>query len=209
MSCTSCFRFPCICSTSWLCPAPLVGTQRKLFYTFFPGMLAVLFAGLSCLCGNMNWFTKLAKPCCLCGIGTCWWFGIGVIMLFVMGYASWLVDQSSAPAAYPKAKTMGMRFYWLTVALNLLWILVFFLAHDLSTSFIIQLWATVFSCLTSYFFYLVNCKAGWFMLTASFWSGLQLYCQYMLFCLNIHSSWLRPFLRSVRGTIKDMLPFSD
>jgi hypothetical protein len=90
----------------------LVGTQRKLFYTFFPGALMVLFAALSCCCGNMSWFAKLAKPCCFCGIGTCWWFGIGVVMMIVMGYASWLVDQSPAPAACPQAKAMGMRFYW-------------------------------------------------------------------------------------------------
>lgn len=202
------------CTSNFGCNflSQLTACQKKILFICGPATFFLIVVALSTFCcGEISWFNGLSKPSCwFCGVGSCWWFAVGLLMLNIMGYASWLVyDTVPVGSCQVRAKIMGLRFYWVTLAVSSLWVLDFFLAKNLSVSFVLQLVVLIMSSLTTYFFWEVNCQAGMIMFIVTFWSSVQAYCQYELFCLNIKTSWWRPFGRAIRETIKRLVRGHD
>lgn len=127
--------------------------------------------------GSVERYADIAKPP-LSPPG--WLFPVVWTVLYIlMGVAFYLVWQSDSPS-----KPTAFRFYFIQLAMNFVWPILFFNlgAYGFSFLWIVILW--IFILLTTLTFYKADKRAGYLMLPYLLWVAFAAYLNFGVYILN-------------------------
>lgn len=127
--------------------------------------------------GSVERYADIAKPP-LSPPG--WLFPVVWTVLYIlMGVAFYLVWQSDSPS-----KPTAFRFYFIQLAMNFVWPILFFNlgAYGFSFLWIVILW--IFILLTTLTFYKADKRAGYLMLPYLLWVAFAAYLNLGVYILN-------------------------
>lgn len=127
--------------------------------------------------GSVERYADIAKPP-LSPPG--WLFPVVWTVLYIlMGVAFYLVWQSDSPS-----KSTAFRFYFIQLAMNFVWPILFFNlgAYGFSFLWILILW--IFILLTTLTFYKADKRAGYLMLPYLLWVAFAAYLNFGVYILN-------------------------
>lgn len=150
---------------------------KKLLFNL---ALPLVTGGLSSLlAGGMGGYKNLNQPP-LAPPG--WVFPVVWTILFLaMGYAAYRVQISDAG---PEQKSRAMMAYYVQLALNFLWSILFFRfdAYLLAFVELLLLWAAI--CVTMWKFYRIDERAGDLLLPYLLWVTFAAYLNLGIYLLN-------------------------
>lgn len=139
------------------------------------GILGIPFT----LAGMHGWYQALQKPA-LNPPG--WIFGpVWTVLFFLMGIALYLVWNRTQ---LQKQETRAMTWFFVQLALNILWTFFFFFLRAPALAFfeIILLWLAI--AVTIYHFWRVSVVAGLLLIPYLAWVSFATYLNFMLWRLN-------------------------
>jgi tryptophan-rich sensory protein len=125
-----------------------------------------------------SWYPTLTKPTFN---PPNWIFGpVWTALFALMGIAAWLVWRAPDSAA----RTSGLRIFWMQLALNFLWSMIFFRGHALLSAAIeiVLLLAAIVA--TTKLFGRVSRTAAWLMLPYAGWVGFATVLTWAIWRLN-------------------------
>ena len=111
-----------------------------------------------------------------------WVFPIVWTLLYLaMGYAAYRVQTSDAP---PEPLRRAMLFYYIQLALNFIWPILFFRFDAYLLAFVELLLLWVFICVTMWKFYRIDERSGDLLLPYLLWVTFAAYLNLGVFLLN-------------------------
>lgn len=129
--------------------------------------------------GNMMLYAALERPPLS---PPAWLFPVVWSILYVlMGLASWLVTVSGES---PETIAKAQRPYYLQLAVNFFWSLIFFNLQNFLFAFIwlVLLWVLILITLRR--FYAISKTAGWLLVPYLVWVAFAGYLNFAIFLLN-------------------------
>lgn len=147
---------------------PASTASRAKQWAFLAGFLAITFlvAGLSSALSVADiptWYAGLKKPSFN---PPNWIFGpVWTLLYALMAVAAWLIWRG--PASQPRSR--GLLFFWIQLALNFFWSLIFFRWHQIGGGLveILLLWLAIVSTIA--LFFRLNKAAGWMLVPYLAW----------------------------------------
>ncbi len=127
-----------------------------------------------------SWYAMLAKPALN---PPSWVFApVWTTLYLLMGVALWLVwvNTSAAPAARRRA----MAVFFIQLALNSLWSIIFFGLHSPGGALveIVFFWLAILATIVA--FYKISKPAAWLLVPYILWVSFAMYLNYSIWVLN-------------------------
>ena len=150
----------------------------KFFICLIVPQIAAILGSLATTPNITGWYTNLNKPSFN---PPNWVFGpVWTLLFILMGIALYLVWMEKIKIN----KTNAYLFFYLQLAFNVIWSVLFFTLHNPLYAFIEIIFLWILILLNIIYFYRINKLAGWLLLPYILWVSFAAFLNYNIFILN-------------------------